>query len=405
MIARSSLKRIGLIAIGIAILALSLLPGWPQAQDRLWAQDSPFETFTPTPTITDTPGPTPTKVFRVVNEITEPKAVDAISGRINIVGTALVSDFLRYDVHISPAGLDDWHWLDSSYEVVHDGVLYTIDTTKFADGFYDIRVRAIKNDGNYTEAFVRGVEIRNVDPPTETPIPGATPTPYSPLPTPTPTVDINSRIPGGPGFYAPDNGAVVRGVVDIVATVNGTPDNPFRRYELAVSPAGAEIWNWLDGSTQQAWQQTIYQFDTTQFPDGLYDLRLRIVYRDSNYSEFFLRNLSIANHGRPVLAFHPPAGISIPHSESKVSGVVNFFGTVPPNDLLRWELAWSPSSLEQWTTVFNGDQALDNGLLARLDLSHLASGLYDFRLRVVRKDQNYTDYVVRALRVIQPTDP
>jgi hypothetical protein len=134
----------------------------------------------------------------------------------------------------------------------------------------------------------------------------------------------------------------------------------------------------------------------------LVDLRLRIVYRDANYAEYFLRNLSVANVGYPALAVAPSAGISLPRNGTEVAGVVEFRGTVPAANLLRWEMAWSPSESGQWQYLVSAEQPVDNGVLARLDLSQLPNGLYDFRLRVVRSDSNYTDYVVRGLRLRNP---
>lgn len=401
-------KRLALAALAVVIL-IALTWADPRAglQDVL-AQQSPLGTFTPTftPTITPTPtffltpSPTPTKVKRVVNEIREPLESDAIFGSTRIVGTALVNSFQRYDIHISPAGMENWQWVETSFAIVHDDTLATLDTTIYPDGFYDLRSRAIANDGTFTEAFARGVEIRNSKPPTLTPAPNATPTPVSPLPTPTPAV--LSRIPGGQGFYAPDSGAVLRGMTLVRATVNGTLERRFARYELAVSPAGLEQWQLLISSKNQVWQNVIFELDTTRFPDGLYDLRLRNVYEDGNYSEYFLRGLIIANQGQPQLVFAPAAGFSLPRSGSTVSGTVDFVGTVPAENLLRWELAWSPGGREQWTFLLSAEQPVSNGLLARLDLSRLASGMYDFRLRIVRSDYNYTDHLIRDLRLDNP---
>ena len=411
---RARRKQLVLVALAVTVLGLALWPDFAARQGDLLAQTSPLTTTptltvtpTPTPTATSlTPTPTPTKVRRVVNEIRAPVAGDAIAGVTAIEGTALLASFNRFDVHISPAGMENWQWLTTRFEVIHDDVLYRLDTTQFPDGWYDLRVRAINDMGEYTESFVRGVEIRNANPPTLTPLPTDFAGPVSPLatptPTPTPTPDIFSRVPGGQGFYAPDNGAVVRGVTPVVATVNGTSDNPYVRFELYWSPAGMEDWNWLTVGSQQMWQQPIYEWDTTQLPDGLYDLRLRIVYRDANYSEYYLRNLSIANAGAPVLAFAPPAGLVSPRSGSVIGGVVEFVGTTPGNDFLRWELAWSPGGHEEWQFLVSSEQPVADGLLARLDLRQLSAGLYDFRLRVVRQDTNYTDYTVRGLRLETP---
>ena len=391
-----SYKRIALFLIGLSALAIMMLPSAWKAPDSALAQTSPL---TPGATLTPnmTPSPTPTPVKRTKNVITEPLSSDAIFGYTNIMGTALIDGFQRYDMHISAAGMEDWRWLQTSFKVIHDGVLYVLDTSDYLDGHYDLRVRAIATDGSYTESFVRGVEIRNWNPPTLTPDPEALLAFVSPLPTPTPA--ILSRIPGGQGFYAPDNGAILGGPVDIRATVNGTRERRFERFELAISTSGLERWEWLHRDTTQVWQNLIYQLDTAKFADGRYDLRLRNVYDDGNYSEYFLRGLTFANAGPAAIDFALPAGIVAPKSGSRVSGVVDIVGTIPSTDLLRWELSWSPSGREVWSYLVGGEEPVSAQTIARLDLSQLPMGQYDLRLRVVRSDYNYTDYYVRGLQL------
>lgn len=407
-------KGLGLVLLAMLVVGLLLWPDLRPAPVVL-AQQSPLTstptptftgtmTPTPTPTLSLSPTPTPTKVKRVINEVRAPVSGDAVARKVQIIGTALIDNFSRYDIHISPAGMENWTWLRSNIEVVHDDTLLLFDTTEFPDGFYDLRVRAIDIFGDYTESYVRNLEIRNDNPPTPTPPPGATSPAVSPLnlPTPTPTPDERRQGPQGQGFFAPDTGSVVRGTVDIIATVNGFPENPFQRYELYVAPAGRVDWQWLDGGERQVWQAPIYAWDTTQYEDGLYDLRLRIVFKDGNYNEFFLRNLSVANHSRPVLALSPQVGITSPRSGDTVRGVVEFRGIVPPDDLLRWELYWSPGTKEEWQFLVSSSEPANGGVLARVDLSQLPSGLYDFRLRIVRSDTNYTDTYARGLRLLPP---
>ncbi|MCC6454304.1 MAG: hypothetical protein IT328_05130 [Caldilineaceae bacterium] len=401
---KAHFKGWSLVVLAVLVVMLALVPGLPQ-ETGLMAQDSPLTpTVTPTFTITPdplTPSPTPTKEKRVVNELRHPQPGDAVAGTTAIIGTALTNLFNRYDVHVSPAGMENWQWLATNIQVIHDDVLYQWDTTAFDDGYYDIRVRAIDDSGNYTESFIRWLEVRNANPPTPTPDPNAPPGFVSPLvlPTPTPTPDARRQSPGGLGFYAPDAGAVIRGETAIFATAVALPDSPFARYELHFSQAGVENWVWLYTGERPAWQEAIYYWDTTQVADGLYDLRLRVVFKDSNYDEFFLRNLSVANTSKPLLAFVPPAGISNPRSGTTIHGVVTFMGTVPAQDLLRWELYWAPGESEQWQFLVTSEKPVDNGVLARLDLSQLPFGLYDFRLRVVRTDTNYTDYEIVGLRL------
>ena len=119
-----------------------------------------------------------------------------MAGFAPIVGTAVITDFVQYQVHLSPSGAENWSWLATSSKVVRNGILHVLNTYELADGFYDLRVRAIRRDGNYSEAFLRKLEVRNANPPTATPAVNelGTPQPASPLlpitpqpPTATPT--------------------------------------------------------------------------------------------------------------------------------------------------------------------------------------------------------------------------
>ncbi len=375
-------------------------PTWyaPGHAPVIWAQDLP--TFTPTADL------------RVFNEIFAPRTGDAVAGFVNIQGTALVQGFRRYDIHLSESGSEDWLWLSSSAEIIRSGNLYLLDTTQYADGVYDLRVRAVDEDGNYTEAFVREVEIRNANPPTPTPLVNELGTPLPPLvvvptATPSPTPEYISFIPNGQGIFAPRTREVIRGQVAIIGTVNGFPRNPFDHYELDISGADFEAWEQLIASSAQIWQDTIYTLDTTRWPDGEYDLRLRIVYRDGNYDEFEARRVFIANN---TYVFVPTptatpirAGLIRPLPNANVSGIVEFVGGADTTNFAQWELAWRPSGTVAWTELVTSTERVPLGsVLATLDLNQLPIGAYDFRLRIVEQDGRRLDYIVPQLRVQRP---
>ncbi len=396
-----NLKRIVLVALAVGLL---LAVGWQDLATD--AARAPQEFPTPTPS------PTPIRPIHVV-AITSPRPGEALFGTVAIRGTALIENYVQYQVHISPQGMEEWQWLVSSYDVVRDGVLALLDTTRFPDGFYDLRVRAIRLDGNYNEAFVRGVEIRNANPPTPTPPildPGSplpTPSPLeTPTPTPAPTPDTTSFVPGGPGLYEPRNGQTLRGYAKIVGTA-AAPDiyHRFLRYELYISPAGQENWSWLYSSQEQIWQDTLTILDTTRLANGFYDLRLRIVYRDSNYDEFFVRGLRVDNPPDVVAKGLPVVAITSPRPGSTVAGMLDLVGTIVHPDFQRWELYWSPSGAEEWSFLLSGEyQAVDEPIVW-VDLAGFPPGVYDFLLRVVRRDGNYLDYPIRRLHVVLPTIP
>jgi hypothetical protein len=400
----------------------------------VWAQVSPLPSPIPTqafptpviPTPFGTPPgplftPTATPDFRIANEVTHPQEGDAVAGFAAIVGTAVITDFVQYQVHLSPAGANNWRWLATSTKVVRNGILHILNTYELDDGFYDLRIRAIRRDGNYSEAFLRKLEVRNANPPTATPAVNelGTPQPSSPLlpitpqpPTATPTPVFRSFVENGQGIFEPRNGDILRGEVPIVGTANGkTYLNPFERYELYVMPSGGGQWGWLATSDQQLWQSPLYTWDTTSVEDGFYDLRLRIVYRDANYDEYYVSRLRVANQTPNIVlkkqdqvsTQKTAPGLYFPLDGAQVSGVMRIEGTTAVPDLLRWEIYWSPTGSENWQFLVSDTRPLIDDNLANLDLSLLPGGTYDFRLRIVRQDYTHTDYHVRNVQATPPT--
>ena len=402
-----SLIVVGLLAIVVAVWASHSMDAAPTSQDAT----SPPETPTFTPTITPTKPP-------VRNEITFPAKTDILIAFARVEGTAVIDNYQQYQLHIAPANSEQWSWLTTGYNVVRDNALYIFDTRLLADGFYDLRLRAINIRGNYTESFVRGFEIRNLNPPTPTPeitrevVEGESPLPtVSPLETPTPlaTPSFESFIPGGQGIYQPGNGARLKSVQPIVGTVNGRgAGKHFQRYEIYISGAGLDDWEWLYASQQQLFHEVIYRLDTSRFANGSYDLRLRIVYLDSNYDEYRVRNLTIANNPA-LLDSGPTLYLKSPAPGALVAGQMDIRGTLIHPELSRWELYWSgsdstiPDDQRQWLLLYTGDYQVLDDLIARVDLGQVSPGSYDVRVRLVRRDGNYEDAFIRRLHVALPT--
>jgi hypothetical protein len=419
-------RRRDLQLIILALLAAGLAAwstwGPTGAAPMFQSSIEPTPTWTWTPSITPTPGtptpatPTPTRQ-PIRTEIVFPQAGDVVYGSFPIIGTAVVNDYQSFQLHISLAGQDEWFWLNGGFHVVRDGELGQLMSARFEDGFYDLRVRSIRNNGNYREGFVRGFEIRNLNPPTPTPIPSevdpdaATPIlpPLSPLatptPPPTPTPDHSSFVPGGQGIYSPRSGERLGSYVPIVGTANGKHGQPFLRYEIYRSVSGQETWEWLFSSQDQWYNSPLYVLDTVNLAPGFYDLRLRIVYRDSNYDEYTVRNLRLSQSGTESQIHASQIHIRAPRHGARITGIVDVAGTVAGSDFQRWELYWSPHPGQEasWQFLYQGSYQVVNDLIARLDLSQVPPGLYDLRLRLVRRDGNYEDRIIQRLHVVQPT--
>ena len=92
----------------------------------------------------------------------------------------------------------------------------------------------------------------------------------------------------------PQENGTVRGVVTITGTAT-IADFQFYKVEWG---RGANPNEWhLIGSTYptQVSDGVLVQWDTTTVPDGVYTLRLQVVKMDGNYSEYYVRNIVVAN--------------------------------------------------------------------------------------------------------------
>ena len=94
---------------------------------------------------------------------------------------------------------------------------------------------------------------------------------------------------------SPRDRAVVRDKVSI----RGTATHPeFWKYEVAYGPEPNPGDQWiLIGMVHetQVIDNVLETWDTTLLPDGNYSLRLRVVRRDGNYDEYFVREIAVAN--------------------------------------------------------------------------------------------------------------
>lgn len=103
------------------------------------------------------------------------------------------------------------------------------------------------------------------------------------------------------GITQPVTGDELSGVV----VIEGTATHPgFLRYELAFFQEARPDNEWIVfaqgdqqviGETLAVWDTTVGSGTNPVFPDGRYQLRLRVVRSDYNYDEYYVRDLVIAN--------------------------------------------------------------------------------------------------------------
>ena len=112
---------------------------------------------------------------------------------------------------------------------------------------------------------------------------------------------LSARAQTANGITEPAEGDTVSGVVVITGTAQ---DPSFLRYEIAFLQVNADNgWISFAQGDQPVVEGTLAVWDTSVgqnvgapvFPDGPYQLRLRVVRQDFNYDEFFAAGITISN--------------------------------------------------------------------------------------------------------------
>lgn len=243
----------------------------------------------------------------------------------------------------------------------------------------------------------------------------------------------------GSGITSPKDGAALRGSVEIT----GTASSPnFLKWQLDLllgnDPNKAAFLSF--GTNEGAFS---YNLATNLYPDGEYGLRLRTVTMDSNYTEQVVK-VTFANAGpapaaapaakpeatkpvtptvtaktavtptvvvkapvTPTVAAKPAAtakaaalalpttnGIASPKEGAAVEGKVEVIGFASNPNFMKWQLDFLPGG--------NPDQAIflawgpQQGVFTQtVDFTPYAKGEHALRLRVVKNDSNYDEFVTK----------
>lgn len=164
-VARTRVAKILLSAsAALALMVLGLLSSGPMLSGAMWAQNAPG--------------------------ITSPSDGQAVGGDVALQGTAVIESFQKYELHFKqePSGDDAFIYFDGGTQPVVNGQLGVWRASGLPAGTYSLRLRVVKQDGNYAEYFARNVTL-NLQP---------TPTPTSDVPTPTPIPVVTATFTPAP---------------------------------------------------------------------------------------------------------------------------------------------------------------------------------------------------------------
>ena len=183
---------------------------------------------------------------RAQSGITSPAPGAAVSGDVPIFGTAVIDPFQKYELHykLEPIGDDAFIYFFGATNPVVDGQLGVWQASSLPPGTYSLRLRVVKNDGNYAEYYAPNLSV-NMGPaeptpeptssePTPTPIPTAT---FTPAPQPTPAVG-QVDLPALPPTPTPEQQAVA--AADPAAAEGSPVEEGDASVDLEFDPSAGE---------------------------------------------------------------------------------------------------------------------------------------------------------------------
>lgn len=100
--------------------------------------------------------PEPATVF-----ITTPRDGETLSGMMTVTGAVYFSDFVKYEVMLQSG--DQVSWVATGYSSVINGNLARLDTRLFLNGTYQMIIRQVNSDSNYTDYLGPTITIANED--------------------------------------------------------------------------------------------------------------------------------------------------------------------------------------------------------------------------------------------------
>lgn len=341
-----------------------------------------------------------------------------ISGAVTVEGYADAPNFLRWELFVFPGGDDNSRiWVGGGDEAGEFSV--DLDTTIFPDGDHALALRVVKTDSNYDQYTV-DFTLANA---------GAAPAEEEAAPAEEAeaveeeAASAEEEAAPAEETAAPVNGFDAEDGIEVsgTVTVTGFADTAgFVKWQLDVIPFGNEGDAIFAAYGEDAGEFS-YALDTTQFPDGDHQLRLRVVDDTGNYDEYFV-DVTVAN-GEAMPAeeveveaaetmtdtmeaaeAEAPAEVEAPAVEARtngldledgatVSGTVDVTGYADDANFLRWDLFVLPGGDDSgkiW--VASGDEAGE--FTVTLDTTQFPDGEHAFSLRIVTNPaQNYVEYM------------
>ncbi len=347
------------------------------------------------------------------NGITAPADGATVSGGINVTGYAGGDDFKKWDLYLLPGGDDSAKaWLATDDTQGEFSV--PLDTTKYPDGDHVLSLRVVRNDSNYTE-YTSTVTFANATAPVGAAAPVAAPAAAS--------ADIVNTAVAAGSFKTLVAAVQAAGLVDTLKgagpfTVFAPTDEAFAKLPAGtvegllkdpkalanillyhVVPGkvmGAQV---TDGLTAKTAQGSTVKFAVADGKAKINDANIVKTDIETSNGVIHVIDTVILPPAAPAAAAQPVValtnGIASPKAEAKASGTVNVEGYADVPGFKKWQLDVLPGGNDA-AAIFVALGETPGKFSYSLDTTAFPDGDHALRLRVVRADSNYDEYITKV---------
>jgi predicted lipoprotein with Yx(FWY)xxD motif len=331
------------------------------------------------------------------NGFTNPKAGATVSGSVDVTGYADAPTFWKWQLDLLPEGSAD-NAIFLAVGETPGAFSYTLDTTPYPNGEHALRLRVVTTDANYTEIVEKFAIANGAAAPAATPVAAAGPA----------SVMVTTNDTLG-SFLADSKG------MTLYLYTKDTPNtsNCYGACALAWPPlltegaatAGAGVDAALlgtttrtDGSTQVTYNGwPLYYFAKDQKAGDVTGQNVGTVWFVVSPEGQKIETTAAAPAAAPATPAPAGAnGITSPADGATVSGTVDVKGNANDPLFNKWQLDLLPEGAAD-NAIFVAVGETPGEFSYSLDTTAFPNGEHALRLRVVRSDSNYSEYITKVV--------
>ena len=344
---------------------------------------------------------------QMANGLVTPKDTETVKGVLNVTGYASDPNFSKWQLDLLPGGDPNAAIFLALGDKAGD-FNYSLDTTGLPNGEHALRLRVVKNDSNYDEYTSKFTIANGAAPaassaakPVATKDIVATATnagQFNTLVAAVKAAGLVSALQGKGPFtvFAPTDAAFAKlpaGTVEVLLKDPKALANILLYHVISGEVKAAAV---TDGLTAKTLQGSPVTFKVMDGKAMINDANITAT--DIMASNGVIHVIDSVILPPAAAAAQAPAatanGLTAPKDGASVSGTVNVKGNASDPSFSKWQLDLLPGG-DANKAVFLAVGEQPGDFSYTLDTVGLPNGEHALRLRVVRNDSNYDEYVTK----------